>query len=463
MHDNGPKRRLSGRGMDFAAVYEDHHGFVWQTLRCLGVVDSALEDAVQDVFIVVHRRLPEFEGRASIKTWLFEIVRRVASRYRTKASRDAARHFELPELRSDLDLDEAVERALAGEMLRAFVDRLDEDKLPVFMLAEFGQLRGREISEALGININTVFARLRSAREQLDRMAVRLRARESASLIAAARRARPSGRSQRRTWGLLVAKLGLGAASAPVPLAATGVASQLKWLVAGGLTAALGVATVTVATANEPPPKSAPPAAVAAVEPAPAPVAPAVRPAAVPTVVAEAVPPPDPVAAPPQRPASPTEPAAEPSPDLLAQEVAYVRATRAAVTGGAADARERLRRYDDRFPQGRLRLEMDALALELQCRAGEAGAAELEAFARRHRGSSLARAWLRCVRKKSFHKNREAPRLSRCDANEIEPARPRPACAARLPRGRKVRGRLRQGRAGQQRRERGDRRVHAGP
>ena len=147
----------TGPDLEFGEVYREHHAFVWQTLRCLGVVDSALDDAVQDVFVVVYRRLAEFEGRAAIKTWLFEIVRRVASRYRTRAHRDAARTFELPELRGEDDLDAAVDRALAVELLRAFADTLDEDRLRVFVLSEFGQMRGREIAEELGVNLNTVY------------------------------------------------------------------------------------------------------------------------------------------------------------------------------------------------------------------------------------------------------------------------------------------------------------------
>ena len=49
-------------------IYRAHFGFVWAVLRRLGVPDRDLEDVAQDVFIVVHRRLPEFEGRASTRT-----------------------------------------------------------------------------------------------------------------------------------------------------------------------------------------------------------------------------------------------------------------------------------------------------------------------------------------------------------------------------------------------------------
>ena len=68
----------------FDEVYTAHVAFVWRTLRTFGVSDAQLEDAVQDVFVVVYRRLPEWEGRAQVTTWLFAIARRVASSYRRK-------------------------------------------------------------------------------------------------------------------------------------------------------------------------------------------------------------------------------------------------------------------------------------------------------------------------------------------------------------------------------------------
>src|SRR5512132_2053673 len=75
-------RALDQDGSDvptFDAIYAAHVGFVWRVLRTLGVTDAQVEDAVQDVFVVVHRRLGEWEGRAAITTWLFAIARRVAS------------------------------------------------------------------------------------------------------------------------------------------------------------------------------------------------------------------------------------------------------------------------------------------------------------------------------------------------------------------------------------------------
>lgn len=393
--------------LGFADVYRAHHAFVWQTLRCLGVVDSALDDAVQDVFVVVYRRLPEFEGRAAIKTWLFEIVRRVASRYRTRAQKDAARTFELPELRGEDDLDAAVDRALAVELLRAFADTLDEDRLRVFVLSEFGQMRGREIAEALGVNLNTVYARLKSAQRQLDRLTTRLRAKESAAMVAAMRRTRPTRAARRRTWGLLAVKLGLPGAATGGAVASIGAkAIGLKWLAVIGGVAAAGVAVTVAVRSPEPEvePNAAPevvaPVVAGAVEPEPVDEGPMPPPE---TAIPEAE---DPVVEPlalegpvaPRPPsrgtgatAAPTEAA---SSTALRAEVARVAAIRDAVRSGAS-IDQSVRAYRSAHPQGVLRPEVDALVVEYGCRHATSPAAQartrakVDEFARRWPSSAL--------------------------------------------------------------------------
>ncbi len=68
----GASRRASV--LDFDAVYETYIDFAWQTVRRMGVCPADADDVVQEAFVVVHRRLAEFEGRAQIKTWVFKIL-----------------------------------------------------------------------------------------------------------------------------------------------------------------------------------------------------------------------------------------------------------------------------------------------------------------------------------------------------------------------------------------------------
>jgi RNA polymerase sigma-70 factor (ECF subfamily) len=374
--------------------------FVWQTLRALGVPDAALDDAAQDVFVVVYRRLREFEGRAKLRTWLFEIARRVAARHRTRAHREAARHSEMPELRGPDDLESAMDRTLAVETLRAFTRSLDDDRLRVFMLAEFGELRGREIAEALDLNINTVYARLRSAHKDLDRWTTRLRAREANALMAAARRERPSRAAQRRTWAMLVVELGLPPAVTAATTTGGSIAAS-KWiglLVAAGVASVVAIGGLTAKDAGTRPHSRI--AVAAATEPVSPPVANGPTPVAasrvapheatetetetetqVPTRARRSA----------RRGAAPpvasTEPVATTA--TLAQEVAAVQELRRTITQDAAfdDA---MRRYQRDHAQGVLLPEVSALAIEHECRRGADDAdAAIAEFAKRWPRSSL--------------------------------------------------------------------------
>lgn len=178
--DEGEPALAPGPMPDFATIYEQHFDFVWRSARRLGVADRALDDAVQDVFIVVHRRLGEFEGRSSLKSWIFGIARRVAHDHRRRSSRKD-RGEALPETIADGDTLsplESVQKAQAVRLLHELLDSLDDDKREVFILAELEQMSVPEIAEAIGVNLNTVYSRLRAARQGFEQAIRRLQARE---------------------------------------------------------------------------------------------------------------------------------------------------------------------------------------------------------------------------------------------------------------------------------------------
>lgn len=161
----------------FAAIYEDHLDFVWRVSRRLGVPEASLDDAVQDVFLVVHDRLASFEGRSSLRTWIYGIVRRVARDHRpSKRERPLD---EAPEAPTDaVSAHDGVERAEAKRLLHALLDTLDDDKREVFVLAELEEMPMPDVAQAVGINVNTAHARLRAARHQLEASLARLRAQQ---------------------------------------------------------------------------------------------------------------------------------------------------------------------------------------------------------------------------------------------------------------------------------------------
>jgi DNA-directed RNA polymerase specialized sigma24 family protein len=74
----------AGARLSFADIYREHFDLVWRSLRHLGVTPPALDDAVQEVWMVVYRQLPQFEGRSRVTTWLFGVALNVARSQRRK-------------------------------------------------------------------------------------------------------------------------------------------------------------------------------------------------------------------------------------------------------------------------------------------------------------------------------------------------------------------------------------------
>jgi RNA polymerase sigma-70 factor, ECF subfamily len=163
------KAHQAAEAIDFAEVYRTHFPFVWRSLRRLGVPEPRLDDAAQEVFVVIHRRLAGFEGRSSLKSWIFGIVARISSEERRSAKRHPER--ELPEdlMASErFDPYEATAQAQAKKLVYDLLDSLDDGKRSVFILAELEQMTVPEIAEALSLNLNTAYSRLRAARREFE-------------------------------------------------------------------------------------------------------------------------------------------------------------------------------------------------------------------------------------------------------------------------------------------------------
>jgi RNA polymerase sigma-70 factor (ECF subfamily) len=153
----------------FTQLYEDNFAFVWRSARMLGMPADAVDDAVQDVFVVAHRRLADFEARSNPRTWLFAIAMRVVSDHR----RSRRRRFRLLERALTMETPpsstpyEAAIGAEQRDMLLAALERLPDEQRAVFILAEVEEMSAPEISGALDVNVNTVYSRLRMARRAM--------------------------------------------------------------------------------------------------------------------------------------------------------------------------------------------------------------------------------------------------------------------------------------------------------
>jgi RNA polymerase sigma-70 factor (ECF subfamily) len=161
--------------LDTASVFRDHAAYVWRALRRLGVDERDVEDVCQEVFVVVHRRLADFEGRSSIRTWVYGICVRTASDYRRRASR---RYETVTESPPEKPAKEDPHQDLASRRARQALDRilseLDDDKRAVFVLYEIEELPMSEVAEAVGCPLQTAYSRLHAARALVTAAANRL-------------------------------------------------------------------------------------------------------------------------------------------------------------------------------------------------------------------------------------------------------------------------------------------------
>lgn len=372
-----------------AQIYREHVEFVWAVLRRLGVDEADVEDAAQDVFVVAHRRLGEFEGRAAVRTWLYSIALRVASNRRRKHARRDALLQRMPRAIPE-DLEELAARGQARAILESLLDRLDEHKRVVFVLAELEELTVPVIADMVGENPRTIYSRLRAARASvataLDRLHGPPRIELDAAIVAARPRPRLAPERARRAWALVVAKLASDPAVVPV---AAGLGAWTKLALVGGL----GVAVWTGAAAidDEPTAGSTPASTDAPSDPA-AVEAPATLPRAA-TVAASPVAPTRPTPTPtvtPRR-AAATErndgrtaaPAAlreAPTERSLAAELAALDRVRELLARTSADAAiAELDRYDARFTDGALRREADGLRVAALCELGRDADAQAHA------------------------------------------------------------------------------------
>lgn len=175
----------------FEALYAEHHDFVRRTVQGLGVPAAAADDVTQDVFMVVHRRLPGFDHAAPVRAWIFGIARNLARKHRERSGRRAPLQLVPTEPRTP---DETLAWREAAGVVERFVASLDEDKRAVFVLAELEGMTAPEVAETLSTKLNTVYSRLRAARGLFAKAIERAEARR--------RRATPrAGTADRRSRG----------------------------------------------------------------------------------------------------------------------------------------------------------------------------------------------------------------------------------------------------------------------
>jgi RNA polymerase sigma-70 factor (ECF subfamily) len=165
------------REIDVAAAFRHHYDFVFRVLLCTGVPRPACDDAIQDVFVTVHRRRRDYDGRAPLRHWIYGIAKGVGRNYGRKARRRASRVVELPALGDGLaagpqaDCEYLVERGRQLSVVAAMLEALGDEQREVFVLIHVEGMTAPEVARMVDVSVNTVYSRLRLARSKFEKLA----------------------------------------------------------------------------------------------------------------------------------------------------------------------------------------------------------------------------------------------------------------------------------------------------
>ena len=150
-----------------ADAYREHFNHVWHTLRRLGVASRDLEDAAQEVFIIAHRRLPDFDPSRPIRPWLSGIVWRVASDERKRArNRREMVGIKAEPVAQYGGPQRDLEAAEARRLVHRALGELPDAQRIVFIMHEIDGFSMPEIEASLQVTLNTLYSRLRLARRK---------------------------------------------------------------------------------------------------------------------------------------------------------------------------------------------------------------------------------------------------------------------------------------------------------
>ena len=164
-------RCRAGEADAWRALYLEHHERLFRFVERMGVLPGDVPDVVQEVFVVLHRRLGDFDGRVAFRTWLFGIAIRLVRNHRRKVwQRRLARLAGFGPTPSDDDAESLLARGEAAEIVDDVLSRLKEKHRAVFVLFEIEGLDGTAISQVLGCPVPTVWSRLQVARTEFERL-----------------------------------------------------------------------------------------------------------------------------------------------------------------------------------------------------------------------------------------------------------------------------------------------------
>ena len=158
------------RTPDIVEIFNTHAPFVWRVLKRLGVGETDLDDVCQEVFVVVHQRLAQFEGRSTLRTWLYGICLRRASNYRSRAYRTReVLGAQAPEPVIEPTQIRDLERQQALRWLDRVLATIPAPQREVYVLYELEQMAMQDVADAVGCPLQTAYSRLHAARAHVQR------------------------------------------------------------------------------------------------------------------------------------------------------------------------------------------------------------------------------------------------------------------------------------------------------
>lgn len=159
----------------FLAIYYRHFRFVWSSVKYLGVRPDAIDDVVQDIFMVVHSKLHTQRHPGALRSWIYGIVLRTVSTHRrsNRSRNELEARWGQARVRPPATPEQLAERNEQVELLTSLLAELDEAKREVFVAVELEEMTVPEIAAALKISVNTAYSRLRAGRHAFEEQLAR--------------------------------------------------------------------------------------------------------------------------------------------------------------------------------------------------------------------------------------------------------------------------------------------------
>ncbi len=148
---------------DFTAIYRAEFGYVWASLRRLGVREADSEDACHEVFVVVHRRLADYDSARPLRPWLFGIAYRVASEQRRRKQFSQMALDDTHAAPGDAP-DTALVQKQRQQLVLLGLQAVPLEQRSVLILHDIDEVAAPDIAAALSIPLGTAYSRLRAGR-----------------------------------------------------------------------------------------------------------------------------------------------------------------------------------------------------------------------------------------------------------------------------------------------------------